>query len=125
MKALLYLENTARSRDITDENAGWVHLTIVGKFSIEGIRHCHFDWRPRAGMEKSPLGNAARLALAQISPLQSTFGGLPVEMTPLTGLPTKMNRTHADWTDNVLTRMHGIDYNQILRFPGFGSLLGR
>jgi len=70
-----------------------VHFTIVHRFPIERLRHCHFDWRPTAETEKSLRDNAARRVLAQISPLQPTFGGLPVEMTGLRGLPTRTHRT--------------------------------
>jgi len=69
-----------------------VWFTIAGKLSIERFGHCHFDWRPTAGMEKSPLDNAARRTLVQISPLQPTFGGLPVEMPHG---PTCKDESHA------------------------------
>ncbi len=51
-------------------------------------------------MEKSPPDDAACRPLAEISPLQSTFGGLPVEMTRSTGVtyedePHPLSSVHA------------------------------
>jgi len=51
------------------------------------------------------MDNAARRTLVQISPLQPTFGALPVEMTRLTGATYKRESHTRHYPGNLPTWM--------------------